>query len=284
MTLPTFLVIGAAKGGTTSLHSYLRSHPEVFLPAVKETNYFWVEAADEGRKTPRDFGAYERLFAGARGRTAVGEVCPRYLTSAGAPRKIAHELPEVRLVVSLRDPAERAWSDYLGRLRILRESRSFEEAVAPGQPCFEWGRYHARLERYFALFDRDRIHVILHDDLARDTVATMRDLYAFLGVDPTAATPPSVRHNAAATPRSAVLNRVLWPAAVAAQRLLPAGRRGTGLAERALKLTYGEPPPVSAAANEQLQERYAEDVRATAALIGRDLTHWGSWRPIQASA
>ena len=88
MTLPNFLVIGAAKGGTTSLHHYLRQHPEIYLTPVKETNFFWSEAREHGRKTVQTLAEYERLFDGAGSRKAVGEISPQYLNSETAAERI----------------------------------------------------------------------------------------------------------------------------------------------------------------------------------------------------
>ena len=274
MTHPNFLVIGAAKGGTTSLHHYLRQHPEIYLTPVKETNFFWAEARQEGRRTPQTLADYERLFDDARGAKAVGEVSPRYLNSAGAAERIRETLPEVRIVVSLRHPAERAWSDYLGRVRILRESGSFEEAMQPGQTCREWGFYFPRLKRYFDLFDRQRIHVILHDDLTRDTGAVLRGLFTFLGVDANARIDTATRHNAAALPRSRLLNVILWKSVLVATHIVPPRWRGSGIAAAVLKKTYRPAPSMPADVRARLCAMYRDDVLATADLIERDLTRW----------
>ena len=274
MRLPTFLVIGAAKSGTTSLHQYLCQHPDVFLPAVKETNYYWSEAGAHGRRTPSSLADYARLFEPAGACRAVGEVSPQYLNSATAAERIRRDLPEVRLVVSLRNPADRAYSDYLGRVRILRESRPLDEAVRPGEPCFEWGFYHPRLRRYYARFPREQIHVVLHDDYARDTPATLRGVFGHLGVEPAIPIDTSTRHNSAALPRCNVLNRVLWSSIMATRRLVPAQQRGSGRAARLLAKTHRLAPSCPPALWRDLQARYHDDILATAEIIGRDLSAW----------
>src|SRR5947209_2910038 len=103
MTLPNFLVIGAAKGGATSLHHYLRQHPDVFLTPVKETNFFWTEARAAGRKTVQTLADYEHLFDGSGARRAIGEISPQYLNSETAAERIRRDLPGVRLIVALRN-------------------------------------------------------------------------------------------------------------------------------------------------------------------------------------
>lgn len=274
MTLPNFLIIGAAKAGTTSLHHYLRQHPDIYLPPVKETNFFWTEARAHGRKTVPTLAAYERLFDGAGRAGAVGEISPQYLNSATAAERIRRDLPGVRLVVSLRNPAERAWSDYLGRVRILRERGTFEEAMRPGGPCLESGYYFPRLKRYYERFPRERIHVMLYEEFAADPHAALRSVFIFLGVEPCAAIDTKRRHNAAATPRSRLLNRVLWPAVVAAQHLVPRRRRGSGILAALISKTYKPAPSLAPEWERRLRDLYRDDIIATAELIGRDLSRW----------
>lgn len=272
--LPNFLVIGVAKGGTTSLHYYLRQHPEIFLTPVKETNFYWAEGRLQGRKTPRSLDEYARLFASAANRKAVGEISPQYLNSPTAAERIRHDLPDVKLVVSLRNPVDRAYSDYLGRVRILRESRPLEEAVRPGEPILEHGFYFPRLQRYFERFPRAQIHVMLHDDFVQQPAETLRGLLRFLGVDPDHPIDMTMRHNSAAAPRSMIVNRILWPSILIARTLVPRRWRGSGIAEKFLRLTYRRAAPFPPELRENLRARYRDDIIATSKLIGRDLSAW----------
>lgn len=276
MTLPTFLVIGAAKGGTTSLHFYLRQHPEIFLSHVKETNFYWAEGRLVGRRIPASLAAYARFFEDGAHARAIGEISPQYLNSPTAARRIKADLPDVRLVVSLRSPAERAYSDYLGRVRIDRERRRLSEAVRPGERIFDDGLYAEKLARYTSLFPRDRLHVILYDDYARDPAGALRQLFAFLGVDQTVSIDTSRRHNPAEVPRSPLVNRLVWTAVPMAQRLIPARWQGSGRLEPLLRRTYRPADPMPADLRRRLRDQYRADVEATAALIGRDLSHWVS--------
>ena len=124
MTLPNFIVIGAAKSGTSSLHHYLRAHPEVFTPKLKEINFFaydgkhldvhyWAKTQDE----------YQRFFDDVGAAIAIGEVAPLYLCSPVAPDNIRRVLPDARLVAILRNPVDRAYSAYLMSRRTGRTSR-----------------------------------------------------------------------------------------------------------------------------------------------------------------
>jgi hypothetical protein len=274
MRLPNFLIIGAAKGGTTSLHYYLRQHPEVFLPRQKEINFYWPEARALGRQIPDTIEEYARYFEGAGTARAVGEISPQYINSPSAAERIAADLRGVRLVVSLRSPAERAYSDYLGRVRIAREARAIDDAIRPGERIFEHGFYHVRLKPFYDRFSRERIHVILHEDYTGDPATTLRTLFGFLDVDPGVPIDTSTRHNPAELPRSPLANRLLWAALPRVQRFLPDRWRGTGLAEPLLRRTYREAPPLSPDLRRRLTDAYRADIEATASLIGRDLTTW----------
>src|SRR4051812_10132551 len=207
MTLPNFIIIGAAKAGTTSLYHYLRQHPDVFMSAVKEPRYYWQEGVAEGRLEIFGREAYERLFSDVTSQRAVGEATTHYLNSPTAAERIAADLPDVKLIVSLRNPADRAYSSYLGRLQGGEERRGVDEAMQPGSYYVESSRYYASLSRYFERFDRSRIKVLLFDDLVASPRAVMRDVYEFLGVDSTFEVDVAISHNRAAIPRSAIANR-----------------------------------------------------------------------------
>lgn len=140
MTLPTFLIIGSGRSGTTSLHAYLRQHPEVFMSEVKEPSFFsfmdgGIPSRGPGSEwlrrtavTTRE--AYEALFAASAGARAIGEASPAYLIDPAVPARIHALIPHVRLVAILRHPAERAHAAYLGRRRDgLDPAPTFEAAL-----------------------------------------------------------------------------------------------------------------------------------------------------------
>ena len=276
MPLPNFLVIGASRAGTTSLYHYLGAHPEIFVPAIKETNYF----AHEGRRDERfpvvRAEAYAALFAGAGAARARGEVSPIYLTrSAVAAPRIARELPGVRLVASLRHPAERAFSNYLLQYRYGRDRRSVEEAFGSPDAYADYvreGGYAARVRDYAERFPRERIRILLFEDLGRDPGAALRDLFAFLGVDPDFRTDTSVRHNPGGVARRAWLNDLLLRAAPALGPHAPAWLRRLG---RRLRDANEAPPPrLPPELRARLVAYYRVDVLALQDWLGRDLSAW----------
>ena len=142
MTLPNFLVIGAAKAGTNALFHYLRQHHQVYMSPWKEPKFFAFESRDEltfraanGREAPvnatviLDRQEYEQLFDGARGELALGEASPHYLYVEKAPARIKALVPEMKLIAVLRNPVDRAFSSYLHLVRDALEPLDFGTAL-----------------------------------------------------------------------------------------------------------------------------------------------------------
>jgi hypothetical protein len=274
MTLPNFLIVGASKCGTTSLYHYLGQHPDVFMSPIKEAKWFAYEGQDEPSYPIRTRETYERLFDGVTAQRAIGEASPQYLRVVAAPERIAAALPGVRIVAMLRDPADRSYSSYLHSLRDGIERRGVEEAMQPGNRYVEQSLYHPQLWRYFERFDRDRIKVILYDELAADPAAVMRDLYAFLGVDESFAVDVSTRHNIGRVPRVLILNRMLVKSITAFRRVFPSLLKGSGIAGGIHRRIVRPAAPLPPAIRRRLIDYFRDDVARTGELIGRDLSHW----------
>jgi hypothetical protein len=141
MTLPNFLVIGAGRSGTTSLHHYLGQHPDIFVPAVKEPNFFAFMGEDIvvvdhydhwiRQNSITDLAAYKALFDRATAEHAIGEVSPQYLFNRRAPERIKALIPQARLIVILRNPADRAYADYIARFGNGWKTRTdFRSAIS----------------------------------------------------------------------------------------------------------------------------------------------------------
>jgi hypothetical protein len=291
VTLPNFLIIGAAKSGTTSLYYYLKQHPDVFMSPVKEPNFFAVKGKEPGfrnrggYKPPGEkttLEEYEALFAGVTDEKAIGEASPQYLRNPEAPARIRHHVPEAKLVAVLRDPAERAYSAYLMQVRNEREKRDFARALEKKEAA-NWvqaGFYHAHLLRYYELFDREQIRVYLYEDLKEDPAGMVQDIFRFLGVDDSFVPDISLRHNAGGVRRSGALYRAVHiavmrpnPIRQALKPLLPERLRKRlfeGLRDRVLH----KAPPLPVEQRMELVELYREDILKLESLIGRDLSGW----------
>lgn len=273
MTLPNFLIIGAAKAGTTSLYHYLRQHPDVYLSPVKEPRYYWLEGVEEGVVPVRTREAYEKLFKGRKNERAIGEASPQYLNSPTAPDRIAADLRDVKLIVSLRNPAERAYSSYLGRIRGATETRTLEEAMRPGSHHVESSFYYPRLSRFFDRFPRNRIKVILFDDLNADTRAVVRELFEYLEIDPDFDVDTSTQHNQGGVPRSVPINTAFRKTMRFLRSLVPTLHE-FNVTDRIQRPLLRKPEPMPPELRRRLLDLYRDDVIRTGELIGRDLTHW----------
>ena len=192
--LPNFLCIGAQKCGTTSLWKILNAHPDVFLASPRETQFFHddLQFADGAQR-------YEyRYFSQWSGQQAVGEKCPEYLYVPTVAERIQRTLgPDVKFIVTLRSPAQRAFSHYRHNLTALRESRTFAEAIAEEAEQLNAGRfvpvplgylgrgfYAQQLEAYFAHFDRNQFLIVDFDsDICSDQRSLTHRLCGFLNIN-----------------------------------------------------------------------------------------------------
>lgn len=196
---PDFFIVGAAKCGTSSLYAYLKQHPQVYMSPNKEPHFFsQIEpGADRRYVIPRTVASedeYLNLFREANGAIAIGEASPSYLWDEAAAYRMRDKIPEARIIIVLRDPIERAFSHYLMNVREGTQNLPFYEALLEDQnrPVKGWtssnlyvelGQYASQVERYINFFGRERVCVILSDELKRDTEAALRRAANFLHVD-----------------------------------------------------------------------------------------------------
>jgi Sulfotransferase family len=310
---PNFFIVGAGKAGTTSLYHYLSQHPQIYMSPVKEPCYFAPEIRperlnrvirrhvlvqskslssllDDGQPVnsmgwlTSDWEQYLRLFAKARGVRAVGEASAAYLWSAGAAERIRAYRPDARIVMILRDPAERAFSQYLHQLSVGLTRASFPDhlrtCLAPGprelgiyHPFLEIGLYARQVRRYLDCFPREQIRIYWYEEAWRRPEYLLTDVFAFLGVDPAGDLDTSQRMLERRSPRFTTLHylikrsglwrglRALVPRAWCAGFRRAAFRGGSALAmeptERRLLVDY-----------------YRDDIRDLSALLNRDLSAW----------
>lgn len=291
MTLPNFIVIGAAKAGTTALYWYLAEHPAIFMSPVKETNYFAYGLDDAGqlrfgdpdvhRFPVKSLAAYEALFAGAGDAVAIGEASTMYLECPQAAARIHDLLPATRIICGLREPVDRAYSDYLmylrNRGRRLDPARDLSASSAWARPDSRWmriGRYHEQLSRYFDAFPREQIHVFLFDDLKRNPLGVVQDMYRFVGADPGFVPDFETPHNVGGMPASMLLERVLTHRALktAIEPWVPTA--AANWFRRLRTRTMRQAPSLPVELKQELRGRFRDDIAKTSKLIGRSLEHW----------
>ena len=295
---PDFLVIGAGRAGTTSLHHYLRQHPGVFVPSVKAPSHFYCAAegppSSRGRRRETrthfvcDRNDYARLFAGAAPDQVSGEVSPAYLASVRVPAHIAAANADMRLVAILRDPAARVRARFVARRRDgLERRRSLGEVVddewdGPRWPADTAGTYlpsgfvsHV-LESYLEVFPRAQLLVVTLDDLVRAPDVLMSDVLGFVGADPGVAIDTTEARNPSGGSVTNPVARLLWTRSASLRttvRPLVPERWRDALFRR---VVGPEAPEGDHDAMRRLREYYAEEVRRLSAVVERDLTGWSS--------
>ena len=183
-----FVVIGAQKAGTTSLHQYLGAHPDVFMSRNKELHFF-VEGL-YGRNGwdcgwEKGWGWYEAQFAEAGSAVAIGESSPSYATyplREGIAERIAASLPGVRLVYLLRHPVERARSEYTHNVINGQERRPIERALLEDPRYLAKSSYAMQVDQYLSHVRRDQLLLVVSERLRLERAATMQRIFEFLGV------------------------------------------------------------------------------------------------------
>lgn len=295
--MPSFIIIGAVKGGTTSLYRYVGQHPDVFMSATKEPSFFAYEGHPLDFRGPRDqeVGApsfavtsldrYQALFADGVGYRARGEASPVYLFHPDAPARMARHVPHARLIAILRDPAERAFSNYAMFLRDRRETLRFRAALEAsaqrqrdhwthGWQYLELGFYARQLARYHALFDPQQIKVLFYEDLKTRPLDVCREVFEFIGVDPGFLPDVGARHNVSFVKRRWLDRWLNRPSAVerGVRALVPGSLRRRVRATLEPHVTYR--PQLSAVDRRMLIDIYRDDILALQRLTGRDLTAW----------
>jgi hypothetical protein len=310
--LPTFLIVGAGKAGTTSLHLYLQQHPQVFMSPVKETNHFSDADMqfehfnldyrqdvdidiDKYLSGPMDkkvhiahvrsWEQYQKLFRDVKDQKAIGEVSNSYLCLPSAALAIKKKLPSVKIIMILRHPAERLYSQFLMNLRLGKtKERNLRKEIEydANKAVHGWGishmylvngMYYEQVKRYYELFPPEQIYVILYDDFKKDAAGEMKKLFAYIGVDDNYTTDMSRKHNEAGMPRFGKLNYILTQSGLYSfsKKILP-----DSLKQTVKNIFYSKKniPGMTSDERAWLINYYREDVVKLSALIQRNLKNW----------
>ncbi|MFD0689286.1 sulfotransferase family protein [Actinomadura fibrosa] len=300
MALPNFLVSGAPKAGTTALHAALARHPALYMSPVKEPKFFLTDGPPPARGGPGDAQTYrehvwrradyEALFDDAPPGTLRGESTPFYLYDRDAQRRIRELIPDARLIAILRDPVERAhsnwthlWSAGLEPIDdVVRACAEEERRIEAGWAAF-WhyvrlGRYGEQLDHLFTLFPREQVLVLRYRELLEDPGRTLDRICAFLGVEEGIVTEVP-RENVTAHPDHTIRHRILartLRAGVAAGALLPGDLavRATAPLERVLQRDGRPRRPLTWEQRQALIPYFEADVRLLERVTGKPFGDW----------
>lgn len=288
MILPTFIVCGAAKCGTTSIYHYLKKHPDILMSRNKEPNFF-------NRHYDAGIEEYKSQFCHYSGELEVGESSVSYIADADlvAPR-IKKHIPDVKLIFSLRNPIERLWSGYwfavaCGRIRahevtfseFIRLKKMIShfgrEGIDKGRRSIEVGMYYMYMSKYMEYFPAEQIHVIIHEEMAKDQLYVVKNVYDFLGVNELF-TPSKVTKNKTRKPKHDWLYKAFYQTSGTISRFLD--KKSYNYVKSKLSwirdVVYDDNREIKMKMNdrEYLYHIYKDDISKLETLISRDLSNW----------
>ncbi|MGQ0850063.1 MAG: sulfotransferase domain-containing protein [Actinomycetota bacterium] len=181
MTLPNFLGIGVPRGGSTWLHSWLEDHPAIYMPTRRKEIRFFDRHFEEGIDWYRSFFP---TAADAGRYQAIGEVSPQYFYCDECPQRIFNTLPDARLMLMLRHPVARAYSNYGFTVQRGNYRGSFEQFISERPSALEWGFYSRYAKPYLRYFDRSRILALVFEEVFTNPEQTRLRVGGFLGIPP----------------------------------------------------------------------------------------------------
>lgn len=294
---PDFLVVGAARAGTTSLQRYLRQHPGLFLPKLKEPCFFSFAEDKATYKhgkfafAVRDPKKYLDLFETAEKEQVRGEISTPYLylyeKTIANIRKYHPHADQLKILILLRNPADRAFSQYMWRVRDGREPLSFEEAIAAEQKrkqdgySFDYfytdrGFYFSQVKAYLDAFKQ--VKIVLLDDLKERPLEMLSEICEFLGVDQQFDFLREESLNASYEPRWKFISKLITVESKTKFRLLnqlpDSWRQGIREQFRQWNSRRSTPLKLKADTRLSLQNLYREDIQKLEKLIHRDLSAW----------
>lgn len=288
---PDFFIPGAAKSGTTSLFEYLGGHPSIFVPGQKEPGYF---SACRPMQEP---GHYAELFKRADPSQIIGEASTAYLPSPYSAERIAEVCPEAKIIIMLRNPADRAFSLYRHMVRYgqepaptflralklepqRRESGAFQQQNMAGffnYMYFTSGLYYRQVSRFFSKFDESQFKIILFDEFVEDPLSKTQEIYRFLDLDDSFHPDTSIYNE-----RQDIYSPRLQVLIAQYVRKLPSGLRFASILTRINKALFSFiEGKTKSSLDKNLRLRlldcYTEDIKKTGDLINRDLGKY--WLP-----
>lgn len=292
MTLPNFLIIGAAKSGTSSIYRYLLQHPQVYMSPIKEPQFFGLENEKlvfRGRpfSAVKQLEDYYRLFENADGHIAIGEASNTYLYLPKASKNIHAHIPSVKLIAILRNPVERAYSSYLHLRRSGAESiEDFSQALKAEderiQKNWEYlfryknmGFYGLQLERYYEIFDSQQIKVFLYEEFKNSPKKIIKEMFEFLNVDISFVPNMSIRWNSSGLPKNTTIHSILTgrnSLKRVVSPLIPSKLRYY-LINKYFE-NFLEKPHLRAEDRQYLNSVFKDDIKLLQELIGIDVSHW----------
>ncbi len=307
--LPDFIIVGAAKAGTTSLYQYLKQHPEIYFPPIKEVNFFCTDIRPENFRAEyaksvyldvddfissgmkhevfhgfvKTIDQYEKIFEPAGPKKILGELSNTYLYSETAAKKIYETLPGAKIIMVLRNPFDRAFShykmDYNNGLvngdfitELKNDMSKTERGWGISNLYFELGLYSKQVKRYYESFPRNQLLILFYDEWKKDQQIFFKTICSFIGADPDFRFDFSTRHNESKS-RSPIILFLKKQKKLFGflSRLL-----SKKIKSRLMKLFSSNKklPEITPEERKQVIELYRHDIVELSELLKTDLSHW----------
>jgi hypothetical protein len=310
--LPNFIVVGANKGGTTSIYHYLKQHPEVYLSPIKEPHYFSkdidvrlfskefaqnklqdIEKYVDGDMSEeyhaafvRSWETYQKLYKHVKQEKAIGELSTSYLYSAVAAEEIRNHLGIIKIIICLRNPVDRAYSHY--RMNIWTgNSNEFDftkalqddyhhipKAWGNAHLYVEIGMYYEQVKRYIDMFGRENVKIVFTEDMKLDATSVVKEIYKFIGVDDTFIPDTDKRYNEVYTPKFKNFTYTLNKLGIRTLMKRLAPDRLKKVIISLLFKSKTEKGEIPPEAKKFLLEKYTTDIKKLSELLNKDLSTW----------
>jgi len=273
--LPNFIGIGVQRSGTTWIYEMLKNHPQVCMSPEKEINFF-------NNHYGRGLEWYKKFFNECSREKVIGEFSPTYLSHNLTAKRIRKIVPEVKLIVSLRNPADQIFSRYHYMITRKKYNKSFNEALKERPFLIENAFYYKHIKRYLEHFDESQILILIYEDLRKDARSFLRKVYSFLGID-SSYIPPNLNEkvHSIRVPKSKYIETVMVIIRILLRKMelysLVEKLKERNIVRKLRELntrvnkTYKE---MDAWNRHRLNQIFAHDKEKLSTLLGRDLSIW----------
>jgi hypothetical protein len=293
MKEPNFFIVGAAKCGTTSLFNYMRQHPDLYFPLIKEPAHFVRDDSSYDRYA--DFDRYRSLFKKAGNAKAIGEASTGYLFYEKAAGLIHDKFPSAKIIIVLRNPVDMAFSYWRYNQAVGEESSAFEYVISDEgikyrrskefkDKCSQWwgsyaymdrGFYFEQVKRYFDVFGRDNVRVYIFERFIKDPKVVCSDIFEFLGIDSDFIPDYGKAHNEAGGIRSKLFKKMIYAKYPLLRAVLPTAIK---VKIRAMLLFLNsvkeEKKEMPVSARQRLERFFSLDIKKLEGLLGEEIEEW----------
>lgn len=293
---PHFIIVGAPKAGTTSLFKYLNQHPQVYFPKRKEPMFFCDYDANFAGPSADWYNAnminepesYLSMFADADEHKVTGEASTDYLSCPNAAVRIKNWNPDIKIIIILRNPIDRAYSEHMNLVSRMREEVDFlesinleEQRIKNGYPPYFWhvrrGLYYEAVRNYLSIFDQKKVQVLFYDDLTQSPEQVIESILSFLDLE-TIPVDTSERFNISGRPKSRFLQHLL----LSGKKRFINGSLGAlmrkneliGKTYRSLMVSNMEKPKLKKHEFRYVRDIFYEDIIKLQDFLNLDLSHW----------